>query len=44
MLFFLWPSDRGMLDIVVHLMFILVVKWWDADDHLIKEDAQGPPV
>lgn len=25
-------------------MFVLVIEGWDADDHLIDEDAEGPPV
>ena len=35
-LLLLGPSDGRVLDIVVHLMFILVVKGRDADYHLVE--------
>ncbi len=44
MLLLLWPSDRRVLDVVVHLVLVLVVEGRDADDHLVEKDAQSPPV
>lgn len=44
MLGFLWPANRRVLDQVVHLVLIRVVKGRYADDHLVDEDAECPPV
>ena len=38
------PTDRRVLNEVVHLMLVLVVEWRNADDHLVDEDAESPPV
>jgi hypothetical protein len=44
MLFPVRPADGGMLDEVVHLMLVFIVEGRDSNDHLIEQDAQGPPI
>ena len=44
MLFPVRPADRGMLDEVVHLMLVFIVERRDSNDHLIEQNAQGPPI
>ena len=42
----IWEEDRLVLDQLVHLRVILraSVEWWEADNHLIGQDAEGPPI
>ena len=44
MLFPVRPADGGMLDEVVHLRRVFIVEGRDSNDHLIEQDAQGPPI
>jgi len=36
--------NRAGLDQVVHLMFVAVEEGRDTHDHLVDEDAEGPPI
>lgn len=38
------PPNRCGLNIVEHYVAILVVEGWHAREHLVGEDAEGPPV
>ena len=44
MLGLLWPANRRMLNQIVHLILIRIVKWRDANYHLVDENAERPPV
>ena len=44
MALFYWVSDVGVFDGSVHQMLVLVEEGWDADQHFVEEDAEGPPV
>ena len=39
-----WPSERCLLDELVHLVLILVIKWWDADYHFVNQYSKRPPI
>jgi hypothetical protein len=38
------PTNGCILDEMVHLVLVLVVERRDADDHLVHQDAEGPPI
>ncbi len=44
MFIFLGPSNRCVLNQMVHLMFVLVVKRRNANYHFVNQDSQGPPI
>ena len=41
---FIWPANFGPLDVKEHHIPILIVERWDAREHFVDEDTQGPPV
>jgi hypothetical protein len=44
MLVLIWPSDWSMLDEVIHLVLVLIVEWWNADDHFVHKNSESPPI
>jgi len=38
------PSERSLLDQLVHLMLVLVIERWDAYYHFVNENTECPPV
>ncbi len=44
MLVLLRPSNLAVLNEVVHLMLVLIVERWDAYEHLINQNTEGPPI
>ena len=44
MAIFLGPSNRRILNQVVHLVVIRIVKWSDAYNHFIYQNAESPPI
>ena len=41
---FLRPANWRVLNQIVHLVLIWIVKWRDANNHLVYQDAKRPPI
>ena len=41
---FLRPSDRRMLNQIVHLVLVRIVKWRNSNYHFVDQDAERPPI
>lgn len=39
-----WVSDLSLFDQEVHSVLIFVEEWRNTNEHLVKEDAKGPPI
>ena len=31
-------------NLAIHLVGVLIVEWWQASQHLVQENAEGPPI
>lgn len=44
MLNWIRKSDVCLLDQKEHLMLVFMEKWWDTNEHFIKQNTQGPNI
>ena len=44
MLLWIWELNFAFFNEVVHLVFVLMEKWWNTHDHFINQNAKSPPV